>query len=86
MRSFARVTLTVLAFALSALALPATLGGLTLDAVLEDLARTTDTATTRWTARMLEYLDRHTIMMLLAIPPGPLVGAFDAAPPAVARR
>ncbi|EME62617.1 DJ-1/PfpI family protein [Amycolatopsis decaplanina] len=33
--------------------------GFPFDAVLEDLARTTDTATTRWTARTLEYRTGH---------------------------
>ncbi|OLZ61777.1 DJ-1/PfpI family protein [Amycolatopsis keratiniphila] len=33
--------------------------GFPFDAVLEDLARTTDTATTRWTARTLEYGTEH---------------------------
>ncbi|MFC3452085.1 DJ-1/PfpI family protein [Amycolatopsis speibonae] len=33
--------------------------GFPFDAVLEDLVRTTDTATTRWTARTLEYRTEH---------------------------
>ncbi|RSM55993.1 AraC family transcriptional regulator [Amycolatopsis sp. WAC 01376] len=47
--------------------------GFPFDAVLEDLVRTTDTATTRWTARTLEYRTEH---LALGGPAWPWTVAF----------